>query len=579
MKKLIYILLAMYPLFFSSCEDYFEPEQTGLAEGDVFYKDLNNLRIGLNSIYNLMQSQQYQLSEIIFGEAMSDNSWNKQDVEVNEMGQLVNFQFNTENTYILQRYQINYQGINKANQVIRSAPYVDYRANGTSEKEIREVLGQAKLLRALFYFNLVKTYGGVSIQPEDIDLGNMVVPRSSLDEVYAYIEKDLREAILILRRGRYQLTEAGQIGVGGALGLLMKVLVYEASPGVKLTSVDKEQKWQEAREIGEFFIEGKNLTYNQILKFDENYPNESWESLAKRLVLDPSATKETVFAGQDVVSIHQLDEFDKIFRLEGEFSPESLIEINHYDYSGSGVSTNESWPCGGSLINSLGGTSSTIAITPTSDLNNQFQNDPRKLFTITGRTLSEYYKQEETSPQIGWFNYGNGMIFVKYYIFRSEGSTNGRNYRVMRYPEALLLFAEALNETGDSRKAVDYVNKIRQRARKLLDPDNPNSQYISIPAANFQDVAYAPYDVTRDAILKEKRIEMAGEFDRWFEIARLGILSERMASVYKNAPVEQPSGKIRERGKYFRKGVNEIFPIPQEEISISNGVIEQNFGY
>lgn len=153
----------MYPLFFSSCEDYFEPEQTGLVEGDVFYKDLNNLRIGLNSVYNLMQSQQYQLSEIIFGEAMSDNSWNKQDVEINEMGQLVNFQFNTENTYILQRYQINYQGINKANQVIRSAPCVDYRANGTSEKEIREVLGQAKLLRALFYFNLVKTYGGVSI--------------------------------------------------------------------------------------------------------------------------------------------------------------------------------------------------------------------------------------------------------------------------------------------------------------------------------------------------------------------------------------------------------------------------------
>ena len=92
------------------------------------------------------------------------------------------------------------------------------------------------------------------------------------------------------------------------------------------------------------------------------------------------------------------------------------FRLNHYDYSGSGISTNESWPCGGSLINSLGGTASTIAITPTSDLDNQFQNDPRRLFTITGRTISEYYKQEETSPQIGWFNYGNGMIFVKYYI-------------------------------------------------------------------------------------------------------------------------------------------------------------------
>ena len=95
MKKLIYILLAMYPLFFSSCEDYFEPEQTGLVEGDVFYKDLNNLRIGLNSIYNLMQSQQYQLSEIIFGEAMSDNSWyeRKRDTRGFGTGQIVESSF------------------------------------------------------------------------------------------------------------------------------------------------------------------------------------------------------------------------------------------------------------------------------------------------------------------------------------------------------------------------------------------------------------------------------------------------------------------------------------------------------
>ena len=132
---------------------------------------------------------------------------------------------------------------------------------------------------------------------------------------------------------------------------------------------------------------------------------------------------------------------------------------------------------------------------------------------------------------------------------------------LMRLADVYLMYAEAVAMANDDiyakvagydLTALEAVNKIRQRARKLLDPDNPNSQYISIPAANFQDVAYAPYDVTRDAILKEKRIEMAGEFDRWFEIARLGILSERMASVYKNAPVEQPSGKIRERGKYFR---------------------------
>lgn len=104
-----------------------------------------------------MQSQQYQLSEIIFGEAMSDNSWNKQDVEVNEMGQLVNFQFNTENTYILQRYQINYQGINKANQVIRSAPYVDYGQMVRAKKRyVKFWTGQ--IVESPFLFYLVKTY-------------------------------------------------------------------------------------------------------------------------------------------------------------------------------------------------------------------------------------------------------------------------------------------------------------------------------------------------------------------------------------------------------------------------------------
>ncbi|MEA4937580.1 MAG: RagB/SusD family nutrient uptake outer membrane protein [Paludibacter sp.] len=578
MKTNIKILLLIISLgLFSSCEDFFYPGQTGLIKSDEFYKDLNNLRIGLNSVYNVVQSKDYQVSEVLFGEAMSDNSWNMQDVEIDEAGQLVNFQFNTDNPFILKRYQVNYTGINKANQVIRSAPYVKFRANGTSEKEIREVLGQAKLLRAMFYFNLVKTFGGVPIQPENINLGNMVVPRSSIEDVYAYIEKDLREAVLIMRRNRYQLTEAGQTGVGGALGMLMKVLVYQASPGIKLSGVDKEQKWAEALQIGNFFIKGVSLTYDEILKYNDRY-EEPWDSLVTRLALPPTALPATSFFGQDVVSLHQLDDFDKIFRLNGEFSPESLIEINHHDFSVTGMSTDESWPVYGSVMNRYGGTASEIAITPTNDLSNAYYNDPRKLYTMTGRSINNYFKQEETDPAIGWFNYGDAMVFVKHYTFRSEGSPQNRNYRIMRYTEAILLYAEILNESGKTREAVDYVNFVRQRARKLLDPKNPNAQY-NISANLFLDIPYAPYEIVRDAILLEKRIEMAAEFDRWYELARLGILPERMASIYKNAPVEQPSGKIRIRGKYFRKGVNELFPIPQREILLSNGVITQNYGY
>jgi starch-binding outer membrane protein, SusD/RagB family len=575
MKQKI-IILSLVLISFFSCEDFFNPIQKGNIPATEFYSELNNLRLGLNSVYNVLQSQDYQLSELIFGEAISDNCWNIQDVEVTPIGQLLNFQFDTNNPYISTRYSVNYNAINKCNQIIRSIPYIKYRPNGGSEREIREVYGQAKFLRALLYFNMVKTFGGVSIMPENQSLDSLIVRRSTLDESYAYIEKDLRESLLILFRGRYQDVNAGQAGIGAALSLLLKVLVYEASPGVKFQTTDHAVKWQEALEIGQFFLEGKDLTYNKLLKFDTRY-TESWNDFSKRLFLDSLITKETNFPGQQVVNIHQLDKFDKIFRVTGEFSPESLFEINHFSYSTAGVSGEEGWLLDACITNNSGG--GTISVTPSSDLNDQFANDPRQIYTITGRTYNDYYKQETSTPAIGWFGTGNSLLFTKYYVFPSEGTPKVRNYRVMRFAETILLYAEVLNETGNTRKSVDYVNLIRQRARKLLDPTNPNEVYNSaISSTNFKDLEYAPFDVVRAAIRKEKRIEMACEFDRWFEICRLGIVADRMAFIANNSPAE-PSGQIRVRGKYFKKGVNEIFPIPQNEVLISNGVIKQNFGY
>ncbi|MBF4212899.1 RagB/SusD family nutrient uptake outer membrane protein, partial [Pseudomonas donghuensis] len=83
-----------------------------------------------------------------------------------------------------------------------------------------------------------------------------------------------------------------------------------------------------------------------------------------------------------------------------------------------------------------------------------------------------------------------------------------------------------------------------QRARKLIDSANPNARYNPVKSADFKDISYAPYDITREAILKEKRIEMAGECDRWFEVCRLGQAYERQLFLSRNLPTEA-SGKIR----------------------------------
>lgn len=559
-------------LCLSSCDAYFEPDYTGSIPEKVYYENMNNLRLGLNAVYNVLQSKDYQLSELLFGEAVSDNMWNAQDVTTGAVYDIVNFTFDTDNSYILTRYKINYEAINKANQVIRSVHYVKSKDIASTQKEIREVYGQAKLLRALCYFNLVRTFGGVSIQPEDPQLDSLVIPRSTEQETYAYIEQDLREAVLLLRKQRYTNTEVGQIDMCGGLGLLMKVLMYEASPGIRTDESIKRQKWEEALEIGQFFIEGsRNLTIRDMLKFDGHYTS-SWEQVRDHLMLDTLNTLETELLASEIVNQHSLIEYDKVFRLSGEFSQENLIEINHYSYAGTGSSADESWKLYDNLLN--GG--SPLFATCTKMMANLMSADPRYIFSITQAQNKDPYITREGTLMLTK-GVGDGLLYSKYFVFPSEGDNGGRNYRVMRYAEALLIYAEVLNENGQTAQAVEYANKVRRRARNLFHGEN--AAYITnVTEANFKDLALAPQDNVREAIWKEKRIEMCGEFDRWYEVCRLNQCQENMDTQAKNLPVEA-SGNTRIRGRYFKKGIHERFPIPQKEIFISNGRIAQNPGY
>ena len=151
MKNIIATLMCV--LLMSSCNDFFDITPTGSVPHENYEVKLNNLRITLNSLYALLQSEGYQQSELIFGECMSDNAYTAQDNSGGELGQLLNFEFNTENSFIKSRYELNFRGINIANQIISATPKVIYNANyPEGAKEIREVLGQAKLFRALFYF-------------------------------------------------------------------------------------------------------------------------------------------------------------------------------------------------------------------------------------------------------------------------------------------------------------------------------------------------------------------------------------------------------------------------------------------
>ncbi|MBS1603868.1 MAG: RagB/SusD family nutrient uptake outer membrane protein, partial [Bacteroidetes bacterium] len=127
----------------------------------------------------------------------------------------------------------------------------------------------------------------------------------------------------------------------------------------------------------------------------------------------------------------------------------------------------------------------------------------------------------------------------------------GQNVRVIRYADVLLMNAEANNELGNNAPALASLEKVRARARATSDN----------PATDLPAVTTTDQGSLRAAIYHERRVELAMENDRYFDVIRQG----RAATVF------GPLG--------WKANKNEVWPIPQAEIDNSGGVLVQNTGY
>src|SRR5690606_11813787 len=128
------------------------------------------------------------------------------------------------------------------------------------------------------------------------------------------------------------------------------------------------------------------------------------------------------------------------------------------------------------------------------------------------------------------------------------------NIRILRYADVVLMFAEAANELGGANNielAREALNSVRARARA----GNNNV---------LPDITTDDQDELREAIRHERRIELAMEHDRFFDIVRWEIAGQVMQDAGKTNFVE-----FRDR----------LLPIPQVQIDLTNGVLKQNPGY
>lgn len=239
-------------------------------------------------------------------------------------------------------------------------------------------------------------------------------------------------------------------------------------------------------------------------------------------------------------------DFEKGFRTNNENNVESVFEIQAELLPGNPDASNSQYSQIQGVAGVTGGGWGFNV--PSTVLSAAFETgDPRRAATIIfrGTTTAEGDVIPTTVPN-PMYNMKSYVPFSMYVSGFNEGCQ--QNIRVMRYAEILLMNAEAANESGNTSLALTSLNKVRARAR-------------GGNAAILPDVTTTDQAALRQAIYKERQVELAMESDRYFDVIRQG----RGAEVF--------------GVKGWKANKNEVWPVPQDEIDQSSGLLTQNPGY
>ncbi len=498
--KILVALLAGSTMLLS-CEkwvDYDPKDDFKITDLEYFKSEADYRSIAVGAYAPLQWLNQV----VPVGDIISDNSvtGGESASDVLSLQQINNFTHTPINSTTADLWQSCYEGINRVNYMHQFKDKNPAGVNITFPGK-DALYGEVYFVRAYYYFTLVKLFGGVPLFVDRrltlIDMGTL--SRASQADVYKQIEADLTSAIAVLPVVQ---AEKGRATKYAAQALLGKVLLYQNK-----------------------FVPAAAMLENVLT------------SNAYSLVPN----------------------FNSIFLPSGENGPESVFEIQYsngsatYDWAHvtRGQGNFSVQQCG---VRGLNG-SAAMPYSPGWSTNLPTQNlaaaytagDQRKIVTVLD---IEAYKNANPSFNITYqvAPYQNTGLYNQKYLPR-KGETSGQielnysnNFRTIRYGDVLLMAAEALNKSGNDVKAQTYVNLVRRRAF----------------GNNANDIA-ATGTALYNAILAERRLELAMEGERFFDLVRTG----------KAPAVLGPLG--------FVTGKHELFPIPQGEVDLAG--LTQNPGY
>lgn len=475
------------------------------------------------------------------------------------------------NNFFNQKWRALYDGIARCNSAIRTA--TNLTAADISDADKTQLLAEARFLRGFYHFEAKKMWNNIPFVDESINVTNAKVPNST---DWTKIMADLDFAVKNLKE---KPDAVGRINNWGAKAFYAKALMFQ-------------QKYAEARVIfTDLIANGKSsggVKYGLADAFNDLF-NADHEG-------DPKVRGESIFSYEASIndgSGAANANADQVLNFPynggpggccGFFQP-SFELINSFRTNAAGLPLLDgSYNVGANQVKSDQGIESKDPFTP--DAGNL---DPRVDWTAGRRGIP--YLDWGPYPGKDWVrDQGNGGPYAPkknaYYKSQKGKFTDGTswtdgytalNYKILRFADVLLMAAECEVETGSLETARQYVNLVRARAA------NPTTWVQGSPAVyviGLYTTPFANQAAARTAVRFERKLELAMEGHRFFDLVRWGI-----ADVTINAFLAYEKTKLSAGygGANFTKGKNEYFPIPQRQIdletSAGKSALVQNPGY
>lgn len=590
-----YLSAALLIPMLGGCADFLETKSDSDMVRETFYKTEEDLEMALNAAYSKLttgnQHGTYSRGLPLLGEMGTDEAFTTGANDANALPLGIYSTLNSSNTVVEKFWANAYEAINRNNEILAAAPGIE---NPT--ERLDGIVGETEFLQALWYFNLVRNFGGVPLKTTpSVSSDDFVrMTRNSAAEIYKYIIGLLRDAVAKLPDTEYG-SEIGRTDKYAAAGLLAKVYLQAASSMQLLQPTLSEDirlgginsfEWTDCDDAG------NELTTAETIRY---YYTKAAEYA--RMTVDYYGGEQCLEAGNLVGQFYPVESTrDVLF--------EAVYSQNMSPNQGSqfcylfGPVGNPNYGGGWNIIAPI-----NCVIIPnytcSYDTSTKSWSSPDRRFLWS---LSTYKYNDATSPAVtlAGTNAENICKQIRINKFHSNRDDlpphsigTGVNNPILRLSDVCLIGAEALGELSwmesgtISDEALKYLNIVRRNAGvaeytleevRHAEPIVLHQAFNTLVLANREIKGYATttdIEHWRRTLLNERMMELLGEGHRWYDLVRMGLLKPVVEGVTAFAGHGNPKVYMDRRIEDFH-----VFrPIPLRELQVHQGYLVQNYGY